>query len=123
MSASTPWSEETVTSNATSSATCCSRLFSRAVASEDGSFTLSDVIQAISDKMIRRHPHVFSDGKRRGRRGRAHAMGGDQARERRRPAAQRRRRYPRLCAGASAGGSPRREGEPSGSTGTAPPPS
>ena len=52
-------------------------VFQSRIASEDGSFTLSDVIQAISDRLIRRHP-VFSDG-RRGRRGRAHAMGGDQA--------------------------------------------
>ena len=37
-------------------------VFQSRIASEDGSFTLSDVIQAISDKMIRRHPHVFSDG-------------------------------------------------------------
>ena len=37
-------------------------VFQSRIASEDGSFTVSDVIQAISDKMIRRHPHVFSDG-------------------------------------------------------------
>lgn len=37
-------------------------VFQSRIASEDGSFTLSDVIQAISDKMIRRHPHVFRDG-------------------------------------------------------------
>ena len=38
------------------------------------------MIQAITDKMIRRHPHVFGDG-RRGRRGRAHSMGADSSGE------------------------------------------
>ncbi len=33
------------------------------VASEAGGFTLADVAQGISDKLIRRHPHVFSDVK------------------------------------------------------------
>ncbi|MCJ7694873.1 MAG: nucleoside triphosphate pyrophosphohydrolase [Anaerolineaceae bacterium] len=32
------------------------------IAEEDGDFNMSDVLQAISDKMQRRHPHVFSDG-------------------------------------------------------------
>jgi ATP diphosphatase len=32
------------------------------MAEEDGHFALSDVIAAICDKMIRRHPHVFGDG-------------------------------------------------------------
>ena len=31
------------------------------IAEEEGSFTLDDVIQGISEKMIRRHPHVFGD--------------------------------------------------------------
>lgn len=30
------------------------------IAQEEGLFTMDDVIQSISDKMIRRHPHVFS---------------------------------------------------------------
>lgn len=34
------------------------------IAKEEGSFTLDDVIQGISEKMIRRHPHVFGDGDR-----------------------------------------------------------
>ena len=34
-------------------------VFQSRIASEDGSFTVDDVIQAITDKMIRRHPHVF----------------------------------------------------------------
>lgn len=29
------------------------------IAEEEGLFTLDDVIQGVSDKMIRRHPHVF----------------------------------------------------------------
>lgn len=31
------------------------------IAKEEGLFTLEDVIQEISEKMIRRHPHVFGD--------------------------------------------------------------
>ena len=31
------------------------------IAEEEGLFTLDDVIRGINDKMIRRHPHVFSD--------------------------------------------------------------
>lgn len=32
------------------------------IAQEEGIFTIDDVIQGISEKMIRRHPHVFADG-------------------------------------------------------------
>ncbi len=31
------------------------------MAEEEGSFALADVVEAISDKMVRRHPHVFGD--------------------------------------------------------------
>ena len=31
------------------------------IASEEGLFTMEDVIQTVSEKMIRRHPHVFGD--------------------------------------------------------------
>jgi MazG family protein len=31
-------------------------------AEEAGKFTIEDVIDGISQKMVRRHPHVFSDG-------------------------------------------------------------
>lgn len=31
------------------------------IAEEEGLFTMDDVIQDISDKMIRRHPHVFGE--------------------------------------------------------------
>ncbi len=33
------------------------------IAEEEGIFTIEDVIRGISEKMIRRHPHVFSDAK------------------------------------------------------------
>lgn len=33
------------------------------IASEGGRFTITDVIQGVSEKMIRRHPHVFGDEK------------------------------------------------------------
>lgn len=36
-------------------------VFHSQMASEAGHFTLSDVIDGICDKMIRRHPHVFGD--------------------------------------------------------------
>lgn len=31
------------------------------IAKEEGLFTMEDVVQAVSEKMIRRHPHVFGD--------------------------------------------------------------
>lgn len=37
-------------------------MFHSRMAQESGAFDLSDVIAAICDKMIRRHPHVFGDG-------------------------------------------------------------
>lgn len=33
------------------------------IAKENGHFSISDVIDSISEKMIRRHPHIFSDVK------------------------------------------------------------
>lgn len=36
-------------------------VFHAQMAEEEGSFTLADVAQSICEKMIRRHPHVFSD--------------------------------------------------------------
>lgn len=36
-------------------------VFHAQIASEEGSFDLADVARGISDKMIRRHPHVFGD--------------------------------------------------------------
>jgi ATP diphosphatase len=37
-------------------------IFHSRMAEEAGIFSLSDVITAICDKMVRRHPHVFGDG-------------------------------------------------------------
>ena len=36
-------------------------VFHAQMASEAGSFTFDDVVKGISDKMVRRHPHVFGD--------------------------------------------------------------
>lgn len=33
------------------------------IASEEGRFDINDVIQGVSEKMVRRHPHVFGDVK------------------------------------------------------------
>lgn len=35
-------------------------MFHAVIAEEEGLFTFDDVAQGISDKMVRRHPHVFS---------------------------------------------------------------
>jgi MazG family protein len=37
--------------------------FHSILAEETGAFTMSDVIESIHSKMVRRHPHVFSDAK------------------------------------------------------------
>lgn len=31
------------------------------IAAEEGRFTMADVVQCVSEKMVRRHPHVFGD--------------------------------------------------------------
>lgn len=36
-------------------------VFHAQMATEEGSFTFEDVVKSINEKMIRRHPHVFSD--------------------------------------------------------------
>ena len=36
-------------------------LFHSAIAEEDDRFTIGDVLQAVTDKLVRRHPHVFGD--------------------------------------------------------------
>lgn len=38
-------------------------MFHAVMAEEEGLFTFEDVAQAVSDKMVRRHPHVFGDMK------------------------------------------------------------
>ena len=37
-------------------------VFHAQVASEAGEFEVEDVARAISEKLVRRHPHVFADG-------------------------------------------------------------
>ena len=39
-------------------------LMNSEIAEEKGEFTFSDVVQTITDKLIRRHPHVFGDWER-----------------------------------------------------------
>src|SRR4029079_5266359 len=41
-------------------------VFHARMAEEQGAFTFGDVVQAITEKMIRRHPHVFGDERARG---------------------------------------------------------
>ena len=36
-------------------------VFQAQIAAEDGNFTINDVLAAINDKLVRRHPHVFAD--------------------------------------------------------------
>lgn len=36
-------------------------VFHAQLAAEQGRFTIDDVVRSISDKMVRRHPHVFGD--------------------------------------------------------------
>jgi ATP diphosphatase len=38
-------------------------VFHARMAQEQGAFDFGDVVQAITEKLIRRHPHVFADGK------------------------------------------------------------
>ena len=38
-------------------------VFYARIAEEDGKFAFSDVVDAISDKLLRRHPHVFPEGR------------------------------------------------------------
>ena len=35
--------------------------FSRQLGKEDGYFNINDIVKFITEKMIRRHPHVFGD--------------------------------------------------------------
>ena len=41
-------------------------VFLAQIAAEEGAFTVADSVQAITDKLIRRHPHVFGTGKASG---------------------------------------------------------
>ncbi len=41
----------------------CQVVFHAQIAAEDGRFTVDDSINAISDKLIRRHPHIFEESR------------------------------------------------------------
>ncbi len=50
------------TTSRTNSATCCCRSsFHARMAEEQGAFDFGDVVETITAKLIRRHPHVFAD--------------------------------------------------------------
>ena len=69
-----------VAATARSWATCCSRSSSRPSCGEEaGAFEFADVADAISDKLVSRHPHVFGGRPGEGRRGGAEAVGRAQA--------------------------------------------
>ena len=38
-------------------------VFQSQIAAEEGAFSFADVAQGISDKLVRRHPHIFGDVK------------------------------------------------------------
>src|SRR5690606_11277013 len=40
-------------------------VFHARMAEENGDFDFGDVVQTVTDKMIRRHPHVFGDAEQR----------------------------------------------------------
>jgi tetrapyrrole methylase family protein/MazG family protein len=40
-------------------------LFHSQIGTEAGTFTIDDVLEQLSDKLVRRHPHVFGDGANR----------------------------------------------------------
>ena len=73
------------------------------IAEEAGAFALPDVIRAVSDKMVRRHPHVFGSDSRRQDRRRADRATGSGSRRwsaPRDPNGRRARRRRRRAAGA-----------------------
>ena len=111
---STPSTAATPTPCATSWATSCSRrCFLAQISAERGDFDIADSLQAISDKLVRRHPHIFGEqsGDRRSPNagGGQAAVGGDQGRrtENGRPTGECARLDPRQPAGAAARLSPR----------------
>ncbi len=58
-------------------------VFHARMAAEQGAFGFGDVVTAISDKLLRRHPHVFADEEIRDARAQAHAWEQHKQRERR----------------------------------------
>jgi len=71
-------------------------VFHARMAEEDGSFDFADVAAAITDKMIRRHPHVFADAMHRDAEEQTRAWEDIKAAE-------------RAAKGRAAGGDPRRK--------------
>ena len=57
-------------------------VFHSQIAAEEDSFTLADVARLISDKMVRRHPHVFADAHRPDAKGQKQAWEDIKAEER-----------------------------------------
>ena len=87
-------------------------VFHARMAEEQGAFDFGDVVEAITAKLIRRHPHVFGDAQgRRRRRSRAFGSASRPRRRRRRPRAAKRaqRRRARRRAGRPARPHPRAE--------------
>ena len=83
-------------------------VFHARMAQEAGRFGFGDVVQAITEKLIRRHPHVFGDARDLYARGGEAAVGRDQGRGEGGAgrSARRRRRGPRGRVGRSAGRAP-----------------
>jgi ATP diphosphatase len=62
MRSSTPSRAAISTTSVTNSAiSCCRWCFPARMAEEQNAFAFGDVVEAITAKMIRRHPHVFAD--------------------------------------------------------------
>ncbi len=58
----TPFPARILTICAVNWATCCSGVvFYAQMAQEEGRFDFNDICAAISDKLERRHPHIFGD--------------------------------------------------------------
>ncbi|HET6604052.1 MAG TPA: nucleoside triphosphate pyrophosphohydrolase [Xanthomonadaceae bacterium] len=57
-------------------------VFHAQMAAEQGSFAFADVVQAICEKMVRRHPHVFADASVENAQAQTHAWEAMKARER-----------------------------------------
>jgi len=78
-------------------------VFHANIAEERGAFRLRQVIERVSDKMVRRHPHVFADDDASTRAGRAGGAG----RRSRRGSARRRARRTSRCSTAFTSACPR----------------
>ena len=86
-------------------------VFHARMAQEQGAFDFGDVVEAITAKLVRRHPHVFARRARQDRRGGQGPVGADQGRGERGRAAREQspRRRARRRAGRPARANPRAE--------------